>query len=480
MPEQAELLQQFLIAGGERAKQSKTRFAVAAFLAVATWLIVSPEAATTWFLVAALFQALDAWSFSNLRNKADLPDGLRFRLGLCVLSVALNGFVYTGVSALLWIGGEEAGRVFAIMVILGAMLHATLHLSRSPLLLFASTLPMSVYLFGLPLASAVLDILTWQTASAVIGGSVLYLAHLGIIVVHSTKSYNDLEQANREILEQKAAVEGFASHLEERVARRTAELELAKREAEAANTAKTQFLAKMSHELRTPLNAIIGYTEIIKEDAEGQVQRVDPRDAERVLKAARWLLGLINDVLDISKIESGRMELDVTEFTLTDLLKTVELNTRPVIEANNNSLEISMDQGLGTAETDFVKLSQCLINLLSNAGKFTRDGSVRLQCGSELGPVGDLLVFKVIDSGIGMSVDEMARIFEPFTQADASTTRHFGGTGLGLSITKGLAQSLFGSVEVESAKGVGTAFTLRVLRNVRAADTFEDARPMAA
>jgi signal transduction histidine kinase len=404
------------------------------------------------------------------------PIGLRAQpcaSRLCLFSVAANGIVYTGVAAVLWIGGQEAGRIFAVMVILGALLHATLHLSRSPALLVGSTLPMCVYLFGLPLGSALLQTMTWPTAFAIISAGGLYLGHLGVIVVFSRKSYAEMERANREVLEQKAAVEGFAALLEQRVALRTAELEIAKVEAETANSAKSQFLAKVSHELRTPMNAIIGYTEIIKEDAEGQARSVDAKDAARVLNAAQRLLKLIDEILDLAKIEAGRMELDVTQFELTDLLNAVELNTRPGIAANGNSFDISMDDNLTVAQTDFLKLSQCLINLLSNAGKFTRNGSVKLICTSDVNLGGDMLVFKVTDSGIGMSAAELARIFEPFTQADASTTRNFGGTGLGLSITKGLAESLHGAVAVESTKGVGTTFTLCVPRNVRAVETLD-------
>jgi signal transduction histidine kinase len=240
------------------------------------------------------------------------------------------------------------------------------------------------------------------------------------------------------------------------------QLDAARLTAEQANIAKSQFLATMSHELRTPLNAIIGYCEILREVAEDRAAEQEVEDLNRIHGAAHRLLALINDVLDLSKIESGSMRAHIESIDIDALLEEAIATVRPAATANGSTLAIEHRNALGTADTDGFKLSQCLLNLLSNAAKFTHDGQIKLRVARETQDGADWLVFDVIDTGIGIAVGVQAQLFQPFVQADASTTRAYGGTGLGLAITRRLARIMGGDVTMKSAPGQGSAFTLRV------------------
>jgi signal transduction histidine kinase len=247
--------------------------------------------------------------------------------------------------------------------------------------------------------------------------------------------------------------------LETRVLQRTQELEEATRRAEEANTAKSRFIANMSHELRTPLNAIIGYSEIMRESAVADSRSGDLTDHDRVLRAAQNLLGMINELLDLSKIEAGRMDVHPESFDVAVLARGALDAVRPQAEANGNVLVAELEcDGFGEVCTDTFKLHQCLVNLLANAAKFTSNGMIVLRARR----ADETLVFEVQDTGIGIAPEEVGRLFQPFVQADASTTRTFGGTGLGLAITKNLANLLAGDISVESAPGRGSTFRLTI------------------
>jgi PAS domain S-box-containing protein len=239
------------------------------------------------------------------------------------------------------------------------------------------------------------------------------------------------------------------------------DLSNARAAAEEANVAKSQFLANMSHELRTPLNAVIGYAELLEEDL-GAIDHAGANDVRRIHAAARQLLALINEILDLSKIEAGRVDIDEVETDFVELAReTVELVANAA-HKNGNVLHVNIAPDVGAGMADLVKVRQCLANLLSNAAKFTNDGTITLDVRIVEALAGPRVHFEVSDSGIGMTHEQMSRLFEPFMQADASTTRRFGGTGLGLAITRRLARVMGGDVTAESRPGEGSRFTLCV------------------
>ncbi|WP_227013997.1 response regulator [Paenibacillus psychroresistens] len=294
-----------------------------------------------------------------------------------------------------------------------------------------------------------------------ISGGTLYILGLSLLGIFISKRLSqkdsEIEQKTNEIYLKNQELLELNDNLEELVAERTDQLERARDEAIKANMIKSQFLANMSHELRTPLNAIIGYSEMLMEEAEELGEIVFVEDLGKISKSGKNLLALINDILDISKIEAGKMEVYFETCGLESIIEDVRTTVKPLMEANGNQLEIhTLD---GEITTDVTKLRQILLNLLSNASKFTKNGTIVFDISQQIRNDKIGYCFSVKDSGIGMSAEQVEKLFQPFTQADSSTTRNYGGTGLGLAISQRFCSIMGGDIYVESELGSGSTFT---------------------
>lgn len=341
------------------------------------------------------------------------------------ISACVGSTLYCAGWVTVWaLGGKAAGFVAGAWLGI-TVIHTMTYFSSVRLIFLASLAPAALAVLVMPfLISPALD------------GAVIMAVVAGQAILLAFKAANDRSR--------------LVADLEATRAQRAA--------AEEANKAKSRFMANMSHELRTPLNAVIGYSEILEEDLEAEGKADGAADANRIRKAARHLLGLINDVLDLSKIEAGRFDLVIAPVDVTALVGDVVDQVRPAAEAGGNMLVVSMPERMDFRLTDGGKLGQCLLNLLSNAAKFTSGGQIELRVTETT----EGLSFEVQDSGIGISPTDADRLFHPFTQVDESVTRRQGGTGLGLVITRRLAEMMGGDVSFTSVPGQGSTFSLYI------------------
>jgi signal transduction histidine kinase len=342
----------------------------------------------------------------------------------------------------------QPGPVIGLLFCAGAaLICATLHV-MTPTMVFY-TIP--TVILGLVLNASDLTI---GLNKIIVGGMAGLVGINAIMAARAgARSFGDLIGARQR-------AEEAAEELEARVRERTAQLAIATKRAQAANRAKSMFLANMSHELRTPLNAVIGYAEIIEEDLESGDTKQSAEDLSRIRNAAGHLLTMINEVLDLSRIEAGKLELRPTEFDLPVLLRSSLDTVRPTASKHRSVCQLNVARSIGQVRLDETRVRQCLLNLLSNAAKFTQGGVIALDARPcRIGAAAGVAI-SVKDTGPGIAEDQLARLFQPFVQADATHTRQHDGAGLGLVITRRLARAMGGDVQASSKLGQGSTFTL--------------------
>ena len=311
--------------------------------------------------------------------------------------------------------------------------------------------------------------------------SITFIIFLMILAIYRQAIANSIKEKNNQLVLKEQELEVANANLEKRVAERTAELEKIYQDLEDknikleeaigmannANQSKSNFLANMSHELRTPLNAIIGLSELLVEELQEEKNETYLEPMTRIFGAGKHLLALINDILDLSKIEAGKMELFIEEFKLKDALNEILVISTPLAEKNNNKLFMECPDNIDIIKNDTTKLKQMLINLISNACKFTNNGQITLKITETTEQNKSMLDFAVSDTGIGITQEQITKLFGNFVQADSSTSKKFGGTGLGLAITKKMSELMGGDIRVTSEIGKGTTMTVRIPRVVQ-------------
>ena len=311
--------------------------------------------------------------------------------------------------------------------------------------------------------------------------SITFISFLMILAIYRQIIANSIKKKNNQLVLKEQELEVANANLEERVAERTVELqkiyqdledknvklEEAMSMANNANQSKSNFLANMSHELRTPLNAIIGLSELLVEELQEEKNETYLEPMTRIFGAGKHLLALINDILDLSKIEAGKMELFIEEFKLKDALNEILVISSPLAEKNNNKLLMECPDSIDIIKNDTTKLKQMLINLISNACKFTNNGQITLKITETIEQDRSMLDFAVTDTGIGITQEQITKLFGNFVQADSSNSKKFGGTGLGLAITKKMSELMGGDIKVTSEIGKGTTMTVRIPRVVQ-------------
>ena len=409
-----------------RARELPTRVGLALFIGLTVMTIAPSWFVAAWAVAVAATQWWDWKCFKPFRA-ADGATPTREETIKAFAALFLATAAYSATSVYLWFWGGEAGKVFCVIQTCGGLLHVSLGLYKTRWMLVAAVTPHASYLLGLPLLSALLDDRLPPESAAVIGvGGLLYLAHL-VTAVRRASSDNDAVRQERA-------------------------------RAEEASRAKSDFLATVTHEIRTPMNAVVSAGVLLQRTplTEEQAQHV-----KMLSNASEVLMGLLNDVLDLSKIEAGKMKLEEAEISLPESLKALETLWEAPARDKGLKLELSLSPNLPERVcVDPLRLKQILFNLLSNAVKFTDHGTVTLRARRVAEEAGLMIAFEVQDTGCGIDPADIDRLFDSFEQADAGTTRRHGGTGLGLAISKRLARLMGGDLTVSSAVGQGSTFRL--------------------
>ena len=413
-----------------RRQQIKTRFVIAAIGAVILWTSVSHIFALAWLLAVTVSQLADLYIWRGFIDSGRQAPPTRAEwISLCA-SAMQTTTVYSVFPVLMWLMGGLQGKIFAALWLAGAMLHVTMHMHHEKRTFTAAILPHAAYFFALPLYSLITGEAPGRAGSlAILCAQIMYVSHL----IVAFRVYEASSAAMR--LEREKALEGQSA-------------------AEQASRAKSTFLANMSHEIRTPMNGILGMAAALEDSGLTEEQQ---EKLKIIRDSGDLLMMVLNDVLDFSKIEANKVELENAPFSLEDIARRVE--RLHVLKAAEKGLELTVACEEGAARPrmgDGHRILQVLHNLASNAVKFTEKGGVEIRI--EAGADAHRARIIVRDTGIGLSPDQLERIFEPFVQADVTTTRKYGGTGLGLAIAKQLVDAMGGRITVDSAPGKGACF----------------------
>jgi signal transduction histidine kinase len=395
------------------------RIAGATLTAITAGVWLGPWFAAGWLMVLLAFEH---WSAPMLKSVSRGMDARDRDLYARPWFIVVGSMLYLTPCVSAWlVAGETFGAIGAFY--LACMLvHGAMYRSSTPIFAIASLGPPSLAAVALPLVTG-----STPTGMVLAGLGGLQLA--GVVFLSLTERQGLIEKS---VTLQTEAVD-----------------------ADRANKAKSQFLAVMSHELRTPLNAIIGYAELLEEGLEdGESASVE--DVRRIAGAGRTLLTLINDILDLSRIEAGRIEMNMAPTDVREVIRSAVEVCRPLAEKNGNTVKVTIAPALAFIEADAFRLRQCVVNLLSNACKFTSNGDIVVSAEG----AGEGVEICVADTGIGITDEQMSKLFQPFVQADASITRAYGGTGLGLSITKRLTELMGGTLTLSSKRGHGVLAVL--------------------
>ncbi len=418
-----------------RRRQLPTRLFIAIVGSGIMWAGSSPVLGLCWLVAMSVSQLIDDFCWKAFSDPDRTRPITNTEWMILCASAAQTALIYSFFPAALWWLGGSPGKIFAMLWLAGALLHVTLHMHHEKRIFLAALIPHSIYFAGLPVSSLITGDEPGRAGSlGLLIGVLLYLSHLAV----AFKEYQRASVAMRSAREQALQRQAIAEH---------------------ASRAKSVFLANISHEIRTPMNGILGMAEMLDNND------LTPHQREKVRiirESGDLMMMLLNDLLDLSKIEAGKIEFEKAPFSFNNLLAKVESLHR--VNANEKGLEFSCVCD-GECEKlrigDGHRILQVLHNLAGNAIKFTEKGAVRIKITAPAQD-GDLARIEVIDTGIGMTKSQAARIFEPFTQADASTTRKYGGTGLGLSIVQGIVEGMGGDIAVRSSPGEGSRFIVHI------------------